>query len=257
MRVPVRYYMPYPPESPLGHRRGVVKADPARTAFILVDAYLPPPPMGADTLSRADYQAKNDIARESIAPALAAARNAGLHIIYVANSAPLIAAERSAFGRHLRTSGSDPLTEFTEETVDPLEYRRGPAQSLVYPELIAPQASDYYIRKHVYSGFYATRLDTLLRNLRIDTLIAVGFRLDACLGLTLMDAHYRNIQVILLRDCTIACDTPEEQVSRAFTKRMVLWHEVLIGPTSTSAQFVAACDRYRDGLEAPETDQGS
>ena len=44
-------------------------------------------------------------------------------------------------------------------------------------------------------------------------------------------------------DVTLACDTPEEQPSRVFTERMTLWHEMLIGPTSTSPDFVTACQR--------------
>ncbi len=243
LRIPVRHYRPYPPERPLGYEHGVIEADGAHTAFLLVDVYLPSMDTGLDTLSRADYDDKHRIIHEGIAPALRAARQRGLPVVYVANSAPRIATERSAFGKQLASVGTRFQIEFAEEGVDPLEYQHGPVSSLAYPNVIAPQPSDYYIRKHAYSGFYASRLDTLLRNLDIRALIAVGFRLDGCLGSTLMDAHYRNYQVILLRDCTIACDTPEEQSTRAFTQRMILWHETLIGPTSTSTEFIAACQQ--------------
>lgn len=243
LEIPVRCYRPYPPEAPLGYEPGIVKADPVHTAFLLVDVYLPSPGRGLETLSRADYEAKRRIVAEHIVPALAAARGMGLAIVYVANSAPRIAVERSTFGRHLAAVGTNFALEFAEESVDPLEYQRGPVMCLSYSDEIAPQQGDYYVRKHTYSGFYATRLEPLFRHLDVDTLVAVGFRLDGCLGSTLMDAHYRNYRVILLRDCTLACDTPEEQPSRAFTERMTLWHEVLIGPTSTSPDFVAACQR--------------
>lgn len=243
LEIPVRTYRPYPPEAPIGYEPGTVKADPVHTAFLLVDVYLPSAQRGPETLSRADYEAKRRLVAERIAPALAAARGMGLAIVYVANSAPRIAVERSTFGNHLAAVGTNFALEFAEESVDPLEYHRGPVTCLSYPDEIAPQQGDYYVRKHVYSGFYATRLEPLLRHLDVDTLVAVGFRLDACLGSTLMDAHYRNFRVILLRDCTLACDTPEEQPSRAFTRRMTLWHEVLIGPTSTSHDFVTACQR--------------
>jgi nicotinamidase-related amidase len=242
LRIPVRYYRPFPLENPLGHEPGIVEADPAHTAFLLVDVYLPARLQGGlETLSREDYEAKKRIVLDHIAPALVAAREIGLPIAYVANSAPRIAVERSTFGAHLAAVGTDFLTEFAEESVDPLEYHQGPVMCLSYRDAIAPQPGDYYIRKHVYSGFYGTRLESLLRHLDIDTLVAVGFRLDACLGSTLMDASYRNFNVILLRDCTLACDTPDEQPSRAYTSRMTLWYETMIGPTSISAAFIAAC----------------
>jgi nicotinamidase-related amidase len=243
LQIPARRYRPYPPEAPLGHEQALLSADPAHTVFLAVDIYLPPMQVGLDTLSRADYEAKDRIAREHIAPALAAARGIGLPIVYVANSAPRIAVDRSEFGKQLAAVGTNFALEFAEENVDPIEFKRGPTQSLVYPEPIAPQQNDYYVRKHAYSGFYATRLEPLLRNLDVHTIIAVGFRLDGCLGTTLMDAHFRNFQMVLLRDCTIAYDTPEEQATRAFTKRMILWYEILIGPTCTSAEFIRACEQ--------------
>jgi len=239
--IPVRRYHPVPPEAPAGHKAGVLEIDPARTAFMLVDVYLPPAETGLQTLSRADYAAKKRIFCELIPPALAAARCIGLPIVYVANSAPRIALERSAFGRQLAAVGTDPASEFAEEGVNAREYLSGRVHSLSYPQEITPKPGDYYVRKHAYSGFCATRLEVLLRNLDVQALVAVGIRLDGCLGTTLMDAHQRNFQVLLLRDCTIASDTPEEQDSRSFTQRMILWYETMIGPTSTSAEFVQAC----------------
>jgi nicotinamidase-related amidase len=243
LELPVRTYRPYPPENNPGHETGSLKLDPAHTAFLLVDVYLPPREVGLETLSRADYVAKEQIFHQNIAPALAAAREVGMPVVYVANSAPRIALELSAFGRQLAAAGTDFAREFAEEDVDPIEYHQGTPHSLAYPDAIAPRPGDYYIRKHAYSGFYATRLEPLLRNLGVASLVVVGIRLDGCLGATLMDAHHRNFQSILLRDCTLACDTPDEQPSRAFTKRMILWYETLIGPSSTSPEFVAACRR--------------
>ncbi len=241
LRIPIRRYRPIPPEAPAGHESGMLELDRARTAFMLVDVYLPPIETGLETLSRADYDDKQRIFRELVPPALAAARRIGLPIIYVANSAPRIALERSAFGRQLTAVGTNHAREFAEESVDAMEYQRGPVYSLSYPQEIAPKPSDYYIRKHAYSGFCATRLEMLLHNLDVQTLVTVGIRLDGCLGTTLMDAHQLGFQVLLLRDCTIACDTPDEQPTRAFTQRMLLWYETMIGPTSTSAEFVEAC----------------
>ena len=75
--------------------------------------------------------------------------------------------------------------------------------------MIAPQSDDYYIRKYVYSGFWDTRLDSLLRNLGIRTLVCAGFAADICLLGTMIDALYRNYRIVLLRDATQAVEIPD------------------------------------------------
>jgi ureidoacrylate peracid hydrolase len=133
---------------------------------------------------------------------------------------------------------------FCEENIDPLEYVYGHSTYIKHAPVIAPEPDDYYIRKWVYSGFFDTRMDTLLRNLGVKTLFCAGFAGDICLLCTMIDAVYRNYRVILLRDCTQAVEIPEvDGTDFAFTKRIVLWAECYLGYTVTSDQFVAACKR--------------
>jgi ureidoacrylate peracid hydrolase len=224
--------------------------DPSETAFLLVDVYLPglkesdaEESQEEDRpLSEKDFRLWRDITIEHIGPALSAARTAGLPIIYVTNSGPRIAAGRSEFAHKLRQSlGFEVEDAFCEEPVDPLEYHQGLNDQLRFPEAVAPQPGDFYVRKHVYSGFHATRLESLIRNLGVHNLICVGFRLDACLMSTVLDALYRNLKVILLRDCTLASELPHEIDDITFTKRMLLWFEALVGVTVDSEDFIAAC----------------
>jgi len=58
---------------------------------------------------------------------------------------------------------------------------------------------------------------------------------------TVLDALYRNFKVILLRDCTLASELPHEIDTMAFTKRMLLWFEALVGVTVDSQVFITAC----------------
>jgi len=109
-------------------------------------------------------------------------------------------------------------------------------------KLLAPQVGDYFVRKHAYSGFFETRLDSLLRNLRVETIVFVGFSLDVCLMCTMLDALNLNYEVVLLRDCTLASDLPDEAASLAFTRRMVTWAEMVVGRTTTSVEFIAAAE---------------
>jgi ureidoacrylate peracid hydrolase len=244
LELDLRYYRWYPPEKHLGYAVEPVCLDLAETAFLLVDVYCPEPEhlflQGAisDRLRQLWY----DISVERIAPALQAARSAGLPVIYVTNSGPRVALAQSEFADKLRKSlGFEMEEAFTEPMVDPREYHQGPQVQLSFPAVLEPQPGDHYVRKHVYSGFFDTRLDTLLRNLGVHNLICVGFVANACLFATIADAVFRNYKVVLLRDCTVASELPEDVEELRQTQHMILWIETIIGTTVTSSEFIAAC----------------
>jgi len=227
----------------------------AKTAFMLVDVYGPhyreksltdtqrtPEFFDEAHLSEREFELKNDVVVNHIKPTLDTARKIGLNIVYVNNSSPRIALPRSEYGKMLEKAEDMKMEEvFSEGCVDPKEYVYGKSEHLRLSPIIAPQEGDFFIRKHVYSGFFDSRLDTLLRNLDIKNLICVGFRVDVCLLTTMLDALYRNYKVILIRDCTLACELPEEIEGLKFTKRMTKWVECFIGPTITSKDFIRVC----------------
>jgi nicotinamidase-related amidase len=149
----------------------------SRTAFLLVDVYY-------DNQQRGDWGESDDpfvpqfhMLEQAISLALNAARRVGLSIIYTMNSAPRIAIQRSAFGVHFARSWDKDGSlhafnhAFAEGGVDAREYHTGLQTPLKIPASLSPQAGDYNLRKHVYSAFFDSRLDTLLRNLRIETLV--------------------------------------------------------------------------------------
>jgi len=255
LNVKGRYFRFYPTGNPLGYAEEDLRVDTVKTAFMLVDVYGPyfgeKSPTGAQRtpeffdethLSDKEFELKNDIVVNHIKPALDAARKIGLDIVYVNNSSPRIELARSEFGKMLRKAEDMKMEEiFSEGRVDPKEYVYGQSEHLRFSPIIAPKEGDFFVRKHVYSGFFDSRLDTLLRNLEIKNLICVGFRVDVCLLTTMLDALYRNYKVILIRDCTLACELPEEIEGLEFTRRMVKWAECFIGSTITSIDFVKAC----------------
>jgi nicotinamidase-related amidase len=130
---------------------------------------------------------------------------------------------------------------FAEDEIDPKEYHHGTSDHVKISRLLRPRPGEYFVRKHVYSGFVGTRLDLLLRYLDIKTLFCVGFSADACLFTTVVDALWHDYAVILLRDCTLANEMPEEEATLAFTQRMVKLMESLYCVSITSQEFVAAC----------------
>jgi hypothetical protein len=150
---------------------------------------------------------------------------------------------RSAFGQRLKESlGFDPTLDFREPLVDPLEFEAGEPVQLYIPPQIAPQPGDYYIRKHTYSGFYATRLDSLLRNLGVKNLLCAGFVADCCMFFTIGDAVFRGYSTILVRDCTLAAELPHEVDAFTQTQRITLWIESILGPSTTAEEFLQAAN---------------
>ncbi len=66
---------------------------------------------------------------------------------------------------------------------------------------LAQADSDIHVKKHRMSGFWDTPLDSILRNLRLDTLLFAGVNLDQCVLHTLADANFLGYDTILLEDC--------------------------------------------------------
>jgi nicotinamidase-related amidase len=242
-----RYYRLHPPEHYAGHAFVDETVDLGRTALLVVDVY--GQGLNADDELRhhpAMDSGKDKLwtenALQHVAPTIAAARRAGLPVIYVSNSSPHIEFNHSQFGQVINRALNTDIEDLLSEPIgDPLEYNRRDNHFIEYSKALAPCPGDYYVRKHFYSGFKDTRLDTLLRNLDIKTLICVGYSGDVCLFCTLIDAMELNYQVVLLRDCTRSTEIPEDEGGQiSYTERMVIWIESYAGTSITSAEFVEA-----------------
>ena len=68
-------------------------------------------------------------------------------------------------------------------------------------EGLVPEPSDIHIDKYRLSGFWDTELDSVLRNLRVQTLLFAGVNLDQCVYATLLDAHCLGYDCLLVEDC--------------------------------------------------------
>lgn len=71
----------------------------------------------------------------------------------------------------------------------------------IVPELDAKD-DDIYVDKYRMSGFWDTPLDSVLRNLRVNTLLFAGVNLDQCVMATLEDAVCLGYDAVLLEDCS-------------------------------------------------------
>jgi nicotinamidase-related amidase len=252
-----RFYRLFPSTGYLGYGFEDYEAEHSRSAFLVIDVYGlgfhpddPLPAYSQDGHGGAERPAlawldsakhEERIIKTALFPALSAAREINLPVIYLNNSAPKIGLANSEFGKVLkRQLNTDMEHMFTEDEVDPKEYHYGKSDHVKISKLLTPRENEYFVRKHVYSGFVGTRLDLLLRYLDVKNLFVVGFSADACLMTTIIDALWLNYKVILLRDCTLANDFPEEQAELLGTQRMVRMMESLYCVSITSQEFIEA-----------------
>jgi nicotinamidase-related amidase len=86
--------------------------------------------------------------------------------------------------------------------------------------MLVPSERDYFVLKPRHSAFYCTALPILLEQLKVRTLVLVGFATNICVLYTASDAHMRSYDVIVPSDCT-ACNTPELTKQALDQMRMV------------------------------------
>lgn len=241
-----RYYQLHPPEHYKGHVEQEFEVDFDRSALLVVDVYghgFPPEVTARDhpSFNEALNKPWDDVTLNYVRPALEAARLARMPVIYAHNSGPRIEINRSEIGKQLGRSLQCDLEDlFHEKGVDPREYLyREENLFLEIAPAVAPRPGDYFIRKHFYSGFKDTRLDTLLRNLEVKTLFCVGFDASVCLLCTLIDAFELNYEIVLLRDACLAIEIPEDiAIGYSFTQRMIKWIEGMLGRSIETRHFV-------------------
>lgn len=85
-------------------------------------------------------------------------------------------------------------------------------------ELLAPEHDDYFVLKPKHSGFYETPLPTLLEKLQAGRLVVTGVATDGCVLATATDAHIREFDVHVPRDCVAAISTERTERALALMK---------------------------------------
>lgn len=209
-----------------GHRYASLEVKLEQTAFMVVDS---------------DCGSGNPFVEEGIAPALAASRAAGMHVFFIHNDFSLVD-EPGSIKRELHG---------TRWGVQQAADRPAPERVPVKPDYspsIQPLAHEPDFAKREWSGFHETHIDYHLRCHDIRTLIAVGFSQRSCLYLTVAGAVEHNYRVIMLRDGTHSAeyeDTLDERLEEGGWLRKIMFRnfEHVIGYTSTSAEFAAACEK--------------
>ncbi len=119
-----------------------------------------------------------------------------------------------------RTDGFGlPNHEVLDDHGQPVYYRDD-AEAKEIIDDIAPTEFDAVIDKHRWSGFHATPLDLILRNLDIKHLIMGGFVTDGCLMTSVFDAYAHDYQVNLVKD---GCAATNDGAHKAAILMMANW----------------------------------
>jgi nicotinamidase-related amidase len=247
LRLPGRYYRLFPASSPLGAIEEPLELAVAETVFLLIDvygaAYEPGAPADPELPSfyrpaRGDMNA--EIVQQRIVPAKAKAKAAGLKVVYVTNYlSPGLTEDSEWRNMSIRTCG-----------VDVLEAWKPPTPILEHASIIAPQPGEPVVQKQLYSGFFETHLDSLLRSYHARNLVVVGFDAQICLATTATEAMYRNYRVVALRDAIRTKEYPETEEGGWANFMAVRFIESNVGYTATTADFVRACDELIEARDA-------
>jgi ureidoacrylate peracid hydrolase len=140
----------------------------------------------------------------SVQRVIAAARDAGLRIVYL----------KMEFDEELENAGAiDSPNRIKHAPLNvggTIEAPDGSAGRVLVTgtwntrivDGIEPGPEDLVVSKQRFSGFYRTELDDLLRGAEIDTLVFTGATTSVCVESTLRDAFYRDYRCLLLSDCT-------------------------------------------------------
>ncbi len=235
----------YAPEAParaavtLPARPEPIRLNPAETAMIIVDmqnAYASP----GGYLDIAGFDiagCEAVIQRASVAAA--AARKAGIQVIYFQNGWDGDYKEAGTPGSpNWHKSNALKTMRKRPELAGTLLAKGGWDYALV--KALAPQPGDLVVPKPRYSGFFNTNVDSLLRSRGIRNIVFTGVATNVCVESSLRDAFHLEYFGIVLEDATHAAG-PD------FAQKAAIYNiETFFGWVSTVADFCGAIGQTPD-----------
>jgi ureidoacrylate peracid hydrolase len=99
---------------------------------------------------------------------------------------------------------------------------------------LSPAEADIRVDKYRMSGFFDTPLDSVLRGLRVDTVLFAGVNADQCVLATLTDAACLGYDAVLVEDAVATTSPDYCMAATLYNVRQCF------GFTVTSADLLAA-----------------
>lgn len=207
----------------------------AETALVVVDmqnAYASP--NGYLDLAGFDIGGARQ-AIERCGVALAAAREAGLLVVYFQNGWDPAYVEAGGPGSpNWHKSNALKTMRRRPELQGTLLAKGGWDYALV--DALAPEAGDIVVAKTRYSGFFNTNFDSLLRSRGIRNLVFCGVATNVCVESTLRDGFFLEYFCVMLEDATHHAGPPFVQQATVFNV------ESFFGWVSGTADFRRALE---------------
>ena len=232
-----------PNEITIDARPSSISLTPASTAVIVID-------MQNDfaTVGGMFERAGIDISeiRSAIEPTtqvLAAARDAGMRIVYL----------KMGFHPDLSDVGSPESPNWLKHAPmkvgEEVNAPNGTTGRILVRDTwntdiineLTPEPGDVVLYKHRFSGFFETPLDEILRADGVQTLIFVGATTSVCVDSTVRDAMYRDYHCILIEDCI--AEPIGAGLPRSNHDATLLVLQILFGSISDSSKLLVALDR--------------
>jgi nicotinamidase-related amidase len=94
----------------------------------------------------------------------------------------------------------------------------GSSGSKIVSDLM-PVETDIIIKKQVYSGFFNSELEEILKKMEVDTLIITGVSTDICVQHNVADAFFRGFKSYVVTDGTAAFDEDVHQSTLDYMKK--------------------------------------
>jgi ureidoacrylate peracid hydrolase len=207
--------------------------NPARAALVVVDmqnAYASP----GGYLDLAGFDISGAApATENIVRAIAAARAAGMLVVFFQNGWDPEYQEAGGPGSpNWHKSNALKTMRARPELHGRLLTRGGWDYALV--DSLKPQPGDIVLAKPRYSAFFNTGLDSMLRARDIRTLVFTGIATNVCVESTLRDGFFLEYFGVVLHDAT-------HQAGPDFVQQASLYNiENFFGWVSTTADFCGA-----------------
>lgn len=83
-----------------------------------------------------------------------------------------------------------------------------------------PLHEDKVIKKHVYSGFFESQLEDLLKEEKVDTLLFTGVSTDICVQHNVADAFYRGYKIYVVTDGTASFDSDTHESALTYMQKI-------------------------------------
>jgi len=207
--------------------------DPLQTALLVVDmqnAYASPG--GYLDLAGFDIGGAATVI-EKIALALAAARLAGIQVVFFQNGWDAAYVDAGGPGSPNWWKSNALQTMRARPELHGKLLAKG-TWDYALVESLQPHASDIVIAKPRYSAFFNTALDSTLRTRGIRNLIFCGIATNVCVESTLRDGYHLEYFAVLLEDAT-------HQAGPAFLQQATVYNvEKFFGWVCSAADFCAA-----------------